>query len=93
MGLLSINPANPGQHPVSGFVKLLPSSTKVRQSDMFVSAMKQLSTPGVGAAAVSGAGDGADAAQQASARSKVMVTVVVVILLLLWSILLLQDKR
>lgn len=87
MGLLSINPANSGQQPLSGFVKLLPSSTKVRQSDMFASAIKQPFIAGAGAAAVSGAGDGADVAQQASVRSIVMVTVVavvVIILLLLW---------
>ncbi|WVY92411.1 hypothetical protein V8G54_031499 [Vigna mungo] len=78
MGLVSINPANPGQHPWSGCVKLLPSSTKVRQSDMFDSAKKQLSTPGAGAAAVSGVGDGADVAEEASARSKAMVRAVAV---------------
>jgi len=83
MGLLSINPANSGQHPLSGFVKLLPSSTKVRQSDMFVSAMKHVFTSGAGAAAVSGAGDGADVAQQASARSNVMVMVVVEVVVII----------
>lgn len=59
---------------------------------MFVSAKKQLSTPGAGAAAVSGAGDGADVAQEASARSKAMVTAVAVvgIILLVWSNLVLQ---
>lgn len=58
IGLPSINPANSGQHPLSGFVNLLPSSTNVKQSDIFVRAIKHPSSAGDGAkTAVSGAGD------------------------------------
>jgi len=62
IGFPSINPANSGQHPLSGFVNLLPSSTNVKQSDMFVRAIKHPSSAGDGASAVSGAGDWAKAA-------------------------------
>lgn len=63
IGLPSINPANSGQHPLSGFVNLLPSSTNVKQSDIFVRAIKHPSSAGDGAkTAVSGAGDWAKAA-------------------------------
>lgn len=41
MGWLSTNPASSGQHPLSGAVKLLPSCTYVKQSDMFTRYEKQ----------------------------------------------------
>lgn len=48
IGLLSTRPASSGQHSWSGFVRLLPGVTKLRQSDMLKRIFKQ-SRPGAGA--------------------------------------------
>jgi hypothetical protein len=83
IGLLSINPANSGQQPLSGFVNLLPSSTYVKQSDMFVRAVKHASRAGAGASragagasAVTGAGDteAADDSDDAKSSKETMAT-------------------
>lgn len=65
--MLSTNPANSGQHPLSGFFNLLPSSTNVKQSDMFVIAAKQTSADGGAAPAPSGDGAPTEAGDSAGA--------------------------
>ena len=94
IGLLSSSPASSGQQGLSGFVALLPASTKVRQSLTFTKLLRQGSTAGAEAEAGDEPGASAwaetpwkNAENNMTEAATMAKTLAVAMVIFLWSIL------